>query len=153
MADQTIWFSERLARDILVKIQDEYVPADFLILDMGAKEDIPLILGRSFLYTMNTVVNVGSDQIHFHFPGRKVKCAFNGYKANKQVKAVRPKRRSHPTRCQENKKDEQAEEAKQVKEDKPAELKLQPKLEKVWREKEVHTSWSPSPGPTEAPKA
>jgi hypothetical protein len=76
MADQTIWFPERLARDILVKIQDEYVPADFLILDMGAQEDIPLILGRPFRYTMNTVVYVGSDQIHFHFPGRKGKMRF-----------------------------------------------------------------------------
>jgi hypothetical protein len=120
---------------------------------MGADEDIPLILGSPFLYTMNTIVYVGSDQIHFHFLGRKVKCAFNGYKANKHVKAVHPKRRSHPTRRQENKKDEHAEEAKQVKEDKPAELKLQPKLEKVWQEKEVHTSWSPSSGPTKAPEA
>jgi hypothetical protein len=98
MVDQTIWFSEGLAWDILVRIQDEYVPVDFLILDMGADKDIPLMLGRPFLYTMNVVIYVGSGQIHFQFLGRKVKCAFNGYKANKQVKAVCPKRRSHPTK-------------------------------------------------------
>jgi hypothetical protein len=102
MADQTIRFPEGLAWDILVRIQDEYVPADFLILDMGADEDIPLILGRPFVYTMNVVIYVGFGQIHFQFLGRKVKCAFNGYKYNKQGKAVCPKRRSHPTKHQEN---------------------------------------------------
>jgi hypothetical protein len=105
MVDQTIWFLEGLAWDILVRIQDEYVPADFLTLDMGANKDVPLILGRPFLYTMNAVIYVGSGQIHFQFLGRKVKCAFNGYKANKQVKAVCPKRRSRPTKQQGNKKD------------------------------------------------
>ena len=103
---KTIRFPEGLARDILVKVQDSYVPADFLILDMGANEDVSLILGRPFLYNMNAVIYVGSSQIHFQFLGRKVKCAFNGYKANKQVKAIRPKRRSRPTKCQGNKKDE-----------------------------------------------
>ena len=83
MADQTIQFLEVLARDIQVKIQDEYVPTDFPFLGLGVDEDVPLILGRPFLYTMNTVIYVGSGQIHFQFPGRKVKCAFNGYKANK----------------------------------------------------------------------
>ena len=50
-----------LARDILVKIKDDYVPADFIILDIGADEDVPLILGRPFLYTKNAVIYVGSS--------------------------------------------------------------------------------------------
>ena len=75
---------------------------------MGANEEVPLILGRSFLHTTSAVIYVGLDQIHFQFPRWKVKCAFNGYKANKQVKVVHPKRRSRPTKRQENKKDEQA---------------------------------------------
>ena len=83
MADQTIQFLEVLARDIQVKIQDEYVPTDFPFLGLGVDEDVPLILGRPFLYTTNAVIYVGSGQIHFQFLGRKVKCAFNGYKANK----------------------------------------------------------------------
>jgi len=51
MADQTIRFPEGVAKDILVKIQDEYAPADFVILDMGANIDVPIILGRPFLKT------------------------------------------------------------------------------------------------------
>jgi len=34
MAHQTIWLPEGLARDILVKIQEDYVPVVFMILDM-----------------------------------------------------------------------------------------------------------------------
>jgi len=66
-----------------VKIQDDYVPADFLILDMGIDEEIPLIFGRLFLNTTNAVIFVGSGQIHFQFLGWKVKCAVNGYTTNK----------------------------------------------------------------------
>ena len=65
MVDQTIWFLDKIAKDILVKIQDDYAPADFMILDMGINEEIPLILGRPFLNTTNTVIYVGSGQIHF----------------------------------------------------------------------------------------
>ena len=109
-------------------------------MDMGANEEVPLILGRSFLHTTSAVIYVGLDQIHFQFPRWKVKCAFNGYKANKQVKTARPKRRSCPTKLQGNqKKGEQAKKAEQVKEDKPAEPKPQSKPEQVWRVKEVHT--------------
>ena len=83
MADQTIRFPDGIAKDIFVKIQDDYVPADFMILDMGIDEEIPLILGRPFLNTTNAVIFVGSGQIHFQFLGWKVKCAVNGYTTNK----------------------------------------------------------------------
>ena len=52
-------FPEGLAGGILVKIRDDYVPADFVILDMGADEEVPLILGRSFINTTNVVIYVG----------------------------------------------------------------------------------------------
>ena len=98
MTDQTIRFPEGLARDILVNIQDEYAPADFIILDMGANVEVPVILGRPFLNTTNADIYVGSGQIHFQFLSHKVKCAFNGYKLNKQVKAQPPRRRVRASR-------------------------------------------------------
>ena len=57
MADQTTRILDRIAKDILVKIQDDYVPADFMILDMGIDEEIPLILGRrsSTLQTLSSM--------------------------------------------------------------------------------------------------
>ena len=43
MVDQTIWFSEGIAKDIMVKIQDYYVPTDFMILNKGEdEEDVPI---------------------------------------------------------------------------------------------------------------
>jgi hypothetical protein len=36
---------EGIAKDVLVKIQDYYAPADFLILDIPGDEDTPIILG------------------------------------------------------------------------------------------------------------
>ena len=82
MVDQMIRFPEGLERDILVKVQDKYVPASFIILDMGADNELPIILGRPFLNTVNVVIYMGSSQIHLQFPGTKVKCPFNGCKSN-----------------------------------------------------------------------
>jgi hypothetical protein len=66
MTDQSIRFSEGIARDVMVKIQDHFVPADFMVLDMGdEKEDTPIILGRPFLNTTDAIIYIGSRQIHF----------------------------------------------------------------------------------------
>jgi hypothetical protein len=63
MVDQTIRFLERIAKDIMAKMQGNYVPTDFMILDMGEEE--PIILGRPFLNTTNVIIYVRSGQIHF----------------------------------------------------------------------------------------
>jgi hypothetical protein len=60
MADQSIQFPKGIAKDIMVKIQDHYAPADFMILDIEEEDDSPIILGRSFLNTTNAVIYVGS---------------------------------------------------------------------------------------------
>jgi hypothetical protein len=64
--DQTIRFSEGIAKDVMVKIQDYYAPTDFMVLDMGEdEEDTPIILGRPFLDTTNAIIYVGFEQVHF----------------------------------------------------------------------------------------
>ena len=45
MADQTSRHLEGLAKHILVRIQDTYIPTDFVVLDMGRNEEVPLFLG------------------------------------------------------------------------------------------------------------
>ena len=67
MADQTIQFPEGIAKDIMVKIQDYYVPTDFMILDIGEEEEevVSIILERPFLNTTNAIINIRSGQIHF----------------------------------------------------------------------------------------
>ena len=61
MADQSIQFPEGIARDVMVRIQDHYAPTNFMVLDMGEEgEDVPIILGRQFLNTTNTIIYVRS---------------------------------------------------------------------------------------------
>ena len=79
MVDQTIQFLEGITKDIMVKIQGKYVPTDFMILDMVEEQEVPIILGRMFLNTTNTIIYVGSGQIHFPFSGWKERRNFNSY--------------------------------------------------------------------------
>jgi hypothetical protein len=66
MVDQLTRFLEGIARDVMVKIQDHFVPVDFIVLDMGnEEEDTPIILGRLFLNTTDAIIYIGSGQIHF----------------------------------------------------------------------------------------
>ena len=59
----------------MVRIHDQFAPAHFMVLDMGEEDDdTPIILGRLFLNTTNTIIYVGSGQIHFQFPREKVCC-------------------------------------------------------------------------------
>jgi hypothetical protein len=61
MVDQSIRFSEGIAKDVMVRIHDQFAPADFMVLDVGEKEDdTPIILGRLFLNTTTTIIHVGS---------------------------------------------------------------------------------------------
>ena len=72
----------------MVRIHDHYALADFMVLDMGEEDDTPIILGRPFLNTTNAIIYVGSGQIHFQFPGEKVRCYFNSYTTYEQPKEV-----------------------------------------------------------------
>ena len=66
MVDQSIQFPEGIARDVMVRIQDRYTPADFMVLNIGEEEDdTPIILGRPFLNTTNAIIYVRSEQVHF----------------------------------------------------------------------------------------
>ena len=87
----------------MVKIQDYYVAADFMILDMGEEgKDVPIILGRPFLNTMNAFIYIGSRQVHFQFPREKVRCYFNSYTTYEQPKKTRSRRRRRSYRNQNN---------------------------------------------------
>jgi hypothetical protein len=94
MADQSIRFQEGIARDVMAKIQDHFIPSDFMVLDMGDEEEgTPIILGRPFLNTTNAIIYIRSGQIHFQFPDKKVRCHFNSYTNHEQPKKPRNNRR------------------------------------------------------------
>jgi hypothetical protein len=95
MADQTFWFLEGIAKDVMVKIQDHYVPTDFMVLDMGEEEiDPPIVLGRPFINTTRAIIYMRLGEIHFQFPTEKVRCYFNSYTNYEQPKKNRRRHRS-----------------------------------------------------------
>ena len=62
MADRSIVYPRGIVQDVLVIIGELIVPADFVILDMDAStdssKDIPIILGRAFMATAGTKIDV-----------------------------------------------------------------------------------------------
>jgi hypothetical protein len=43
---------------------------DFAILDMGHSKEVPLLLGRPFLYTTSAELHVGTGHAHFYIQGK-----------------------------------------------------------------------------------
>jgi hypothetical protein len=60
---------------------------------MGEEEDdTPIILERPLLNTTNAIIYVGSGQVHFQFPGEKVRYYFNSYTTYEHPKKFRSRR-------------------------------------------------------------
>jgi hypothetical protein len=69
-----------------------------MVLDMGAEdEETPIILERLILNSTNTIIFIGSGQVHFKFLDGKVHCHFNSYTTHEQPKKPRNMRRLDPT--------------------------------------------------------
>ena len=58
LADRSVKFPRGIIEDVLVKVENFIFPVDFVILDMEADTDVPLILGRPFLATARAIVDV-----------------------------------------------------------------------------------------------
>ncbi|KAK2428831.1 hypothetical protein QL285_027318 [Trifolium repens] len=58
LANQSTIYSAGTIEDVLVKVKDLVFPADFMILDIQEDEEHPIILGRPFLATSKTLINV-----------------------------------------------------------------------------------------------
>jgi len=93
MADQSLRFPEGVVKDVMVRIQGQYIPADFLVLDMQGDDDSPILLGRPFLYTTNANIYIGLGHIHFNLPARKVRCQFKTQVNHEQIRKQCNRRR------------------------------------------------------------
>nr|GFC03971.1 reverse transcriptase domain-containing protein [Tanacetum cinerariifolium] len=58
LADRSITSPVGIAEDVYVKVDSFHFPADFVIVDFDADPRVPLILGRSFLKTGKTLIDV-----------------------------------------------------------------------------------------------
>jgi len=93
MADQSLRFPEGVAKDVMVRIQGQYILADFLVLDMQGDGDCPILLERPFLYTAKANIYIGSCHIHFNLLAGKVHCQFRTQVNHEQIKKQRNRRR------------------------------------------------------------
>jgi len=76
LVDQSVRYPAGSVKDVPVKIQDFFIPVDFVVLDMEINRKIPLILGRPFLSTTNAHIDVGAGEIQFNINGNQEKFAF-----------------------------------------------------------------------------
>ncbi|KAI3716246.1 hypothetical protein L6452_23455 [Arctium lappa] len=58
LADRSLAYPKGKIEDILVKVDKFIFPADFLVLDYETDKDVPIILGRPFLATGRTLIDV-----------------------------------------------------------------------------------------------
>ena len=57
--------------DVLIVSNRNYVPIDFIVLDIHCNLSCPIILGRPFLRTIGAIIDMKEGNIRFQFPLRK----------------------------------------------------------------------------------
>jgi hypothetical protein len=92
MVDQSSRRPVGIAKDILVRILDQYVPTDFAILNMGQSKKVPLLLGRPFLNTTHVELHVGTRHARFYIQGKTLSLPFNGFNMYKPDNNEQPKK-------------------------------------------------------------
>ncbi|XP_045830999.1 uncharacterized protein LOC123922316 [Trifolium pratense] len=72
LADRSITYPYGVLEDVLVKVNDLFFPADFVILDMNEDSEVPLLLGRPFLATGRALIDVELGELMLRFQNEQV---------------------------------------------------------------------------------
>ena len=71
--------------DVLIVANTNYVPVDFIVLDIDCNLSCPIIFGRPFLRTIGAIIDMKEGNVRFqfllkkgmeHFPRNKVKLPY-----------------------------------------------------------------------------
>ena len=65
LADSTIRYPEGIAKNVLVRVCDSFILADFVVMDIEGDLGIELILGRPFLRAARARIDVRRGEIRF----------------------------------------------------------------------------------------
>jgi hypothetical protein len=57
--------------DVLIIVNNNLVPIDFLVLDVECNASYPIILGRPFLRTVGAIIDMKEGTIKYQFPLKK----------------------------------------------------------------------------------
>jgi len=113
LADRTLSFPKGILKNIYVRVGTSYVPADFVVIETGADERSPIILGRPFLNTSGGVIYASAVKINFNIKGRKETFSFKNKTAKiPEQPQYEPRKRTN--RRNKNKKQVWTESAKMV---------------------------------------
>lgn len=79
LVDRSYAFPRGIIEDVLVKVDKFIFPSDFIVLDMEEDREVPIILGRPFLATGRTLIDVQKGELTMRVQDQEV--TFNIYKA------------------------------------------------------------------------
>jgi hypothetical protein len=71
LADSTIKKPLGRINDVLILTNNNYVPIDFIVLDINCNPSCPIILGIPFLRTIGAVIDMKEGNIKLQFSLRK----------------------------------------------------------------------------------
>ncbi|XP_074300626.1 uncharacterized protein LOC141631917 [Silene latifolia] len=73
LADRSNIYPKGIVEDVLVKVGEMLFPADFYVIEMEPeKGSTPILLGRPFMRTSNTKIDVSSGRLTMEFEGEKI---------------------------------------------------------------------------------
>ncbi|XP_070667588.1 uncharacterized protein [Malus domestica] len=83
LADRSVAYPRGIIEDLIIKVDNLYLPADFVVLDMDEDLQTPIILGRPFMATARTLIDVESRTLTLRVQDQSV--VFNLFEATKQL--------------------------------------------------------------------
>lgn len=81
LADRSLTYPRGVVEDVFVKVDKFKFPADLIVLDMEEDWEIPIILGRPFLATGRTLIDVQKGELTMRVQDQEI--TFNVFKAMK----------------------------------------------------------------------
>ena len=74
LADRSSIYPDGVLENVLVQVNELVFPADFYVMNIGdACHDIPILLGRPFLKTARTKIDVHEGTLTMEFDGKVIK--------------------------------------------------------------------------------
>ncbi|CAN6701560.1 unnamed protein product [Malus baccata var. baccata] len=72
LTDRSVTYPLGILEDVIIKVDKFYLPADFIVLDMEEDKEVPLILGRPFMATAQTLIDVEAGTLTLRVQGESV---------------------------------------------------------------------------------
>ncbi|CAN6725313.1 unnamed protein product [Malus baccata var. baccata] len=96
LADRSVAYPRGIIEDLIIKVDNLYLPADFVILDMDEDMQTPIILGRPFMATARTLIDVEAGTLTLRVKDRSV--VFSLFEATKRPVVKNDNNELVPTR-------------------------------------------------------